>query len=117
MVSLCSRLRVRVHEVGLKSDLPVRLLTNSLSIDRQFHLFHPVLRNFRQSCRRFSRLRVVYAAWISPKRFRCRGHTACPLWWPEGHGACHVPLRTLESKQLKLSVTAANKPLRGFEAK
>ena len=35
----------------------------------------------------------------------------------EGDSACQLkPLRTLESKQLKLSVTAANKSLRGFEA-
>jgi hypothetical protein len=36
----------------------------------------------------------------------------------KGDSACQLkPLRTLESKQLKLSVTAANKSLRGFEAK
>src|SRR4030095_3465148 len=68
----------------------------------------------------FSDVQVAYAAWISPKLLQCLGHTACPLRWREEKetGACQLkPLRTLESKQLKLSVTAANKSLRGFEAK
>jgi hypothetical protein len=46
------------------------------------------------------------------------GHTACSLVERKGDRACPLkPLRSLESKQLKLSVTGANKSLRGFEAK